>query len=114
MLRNDADQGITYNNINWAFHIKTLLDQLGFSNIWLDQDHLAGIPMSQIRQNSYMGPVNQNITWASQSLFRKNPFGHFLKSIFTIFNYLFQISAITFSIFITTIATSIYRRAVNE
>ena len=40
--------GITYNNLKWAFHIKTLLGQLGFSNIWLNQDCLAGIPMSTI------------------------------------------------------------------
>lgn len=60
MLRNDADQGITYNNLNWAFHIKTLLGQLGFSNIWLDQDHLAGIPMSQIRQRLF-DQCNQSI-----------------------------------------------------
>ena len=51
MLRQDADQGNTYNNLNWAFHVKTTLDQLGFSNVWLDQDNLAGIPMPQIRQS---------------------------------------------------------------
>ena len=31
VLRDDADQGIMYNNPGWASHIKSLLDQLGFS-----------------------------------------------------------------------------------
>ena len=50
MLRQDADLGNTYNSLKWAFTVKTTLDQLGFSNVWLDQDSLAGIPMPQIRQ----------------------------------------------------------------
>ena len=60
MLRQDADQGNTYNNLNWAFHVKTTLDQLGFSNVWLDQDNLAGIPTPQIRQR-LLDQYNQTI-----------------------------------------------------
>ena len=60
MLRQDADQGNTYNNLNWAFHVKTTLDQLGFSNVWLDQDNLAGTPMPQTRQ-SLLDQYNQTI-----------------------------------------------------
>ena len=60
MLRQDADQGNTYNNLNWAFHVKTTFDQLGFSNVWLDQDNIAGIPMLQIRQR-LLDQYNQTI-----------------------------------------------------
>lgn len=40
MLRHDADNNITYNNLNWALHIKTILETLGLSNFWISQDIL--------------------------------------------------------------------------
>ena len=51
MLRDDANQNIKYyDNQNWAFHIKSLLEQLGFANVWREQDLLTAIPLTQIRQ----------------------------------------------------------------
>ena len=35
MLKEDADSGNTYNGSNWASHIKSMLNNLGFSYIWL-------------------------------------------------------------------------------
>ena len=64
MLRNDADQGHTYNNLNWASHIKSFLDQFGFSNVWLDQDDLTCIPLPQIRQR-LIDQCNQSIITAA-------------------------------------------------
>ena len=59
MLRDDVNQGNTYNNQNWAYHIKSLLfikslpDQLGFGYVWREQDQLLGIPLQQIRQRLF-------------------------------------------------------------
>ena len=39
-LRQDADNNITYNGKNWATHIKSTLDHLGMSDIWINQDTL--------------------------------------------------------------------------
>ena len=34
MLMHDANNGITYNDMNWASHIKSLLDKLGLTYLW--------------------------------------------------------------------------------
>ena len=49
MLKTDADHNISYNGVNWASQIKTLLDELGLTYIWLQQDDLT-IPFSLIKQ----------------------------------------------------------------
>ena len=38
MLCNDLNNGKTYNGHNWAFQIKSIIDDLGFSDIWLNQN----------------------------------------------------------------------------
>ena len=60
MLRDDVDQDNIYNNQNWTFHIKSLLDRLGFANVWREQDHLPGILLPQVRQ-SLLDQYNQSI-----------------------------------------------------
>ena len=35
MSKTDAENGYIYNGNNWAYNIKTILDQIGMSNIWL-------------------------------------------------------------------------------
>ena len=61
MLRDDANQYIMYyDNQNWAFHIKSLLEQLGFANVWREQDLLTAIPLTQIRQR-LMDQATQSI-----------------------------------------------------
>ena len=49
MLKTDDDNNISYNGANWASQIKTLLDELGLTYIWLQQDDLT-IPFSLIKQ----------------------------------------------------------------
>ena len=36
-LKNDADNGVTYNNQNWVYQIKTILENLGLANLWIEQ-----------------------------------------------------------------------------
>ena len=52
MLREDADSGNSYNGNNWAFHIKSLLDSLGLSYVWLQQNEIE-IPISLIKQRLF-------------------------------------------------------------
>lgn len=40
VLRDDADNDITYKNKNWAYQIKTILEELGFANLWIFQNEL--------------------------------------------------------------------------
>ena len=49
MLKTDLDNNITYNGSNWAFQIKNILDDLGFSNIWIHQNDID-IPFNLIKQ----------------------------------------------------------------
>ena len=50
MLKTDADNNISYNGANLASQIETLLDELGLTYIWLQQDDLT-IPFSLIKQH---------------------------------------------------------------
>ena len=49
MLKHDLDNRNTYNGSNWAFQIKSILDSLGFSNIWIHQNNID-IPFDLIKQ----------------------------------------------------------------
>ena len=40
MLKTDADNHIHYNQSNWAYQIKIILDTMGMSNIWLSQNNM--------------------------------------------------------------------------
>ena len=46
MLRNDMDKGRHYNGCNWAFNIKSILDELGCTDTWLYQDTIP-IPLKK-------------------------------------------------------------------
>lgn len=52
MLKNDVDINRTYNGANWAFQVKSILDNLGLSNIWIDQFNI-NIPFTLIKQRLY-------------------------------------------------------------
>ena len=52
MLKEDADSGNTYNGSNLASHIKSMLNNLGFSYIWLHQTDIT-IPLNAIKQRIY-------------------------------------------------------------
>ena len=49
MLKNDTDNGRTYNGLNWAHQIKSMLDRIGLSNIWVQQFEI-NIPYNLIKQ----------------------------------------------------------------
>ena len=38
MLKNDINNGNNYDNLNWAGHVKRILDEIGMTNIWLSQN----------------------------------------------------------------------------
>ena len=52
MLKVDADNNISYNGSNWAFQIKSLLDELGLTYIWLQQTEIV-IPINLIKQRIF-------------------------------------------------------------
>ena len=61
MLKQDADNNITYNGSNWAFQIKSLLNELGFGYIWLQQTEIT-IPLDLIKQRIF---DNYHQSWYS-------------------------------------------------
>ena len=38
MLKNDANNGNTYGNQNWAWHVKSILENIGMSELWVNQN----------------------------------------------------------------------------
>ena len=52
MLKEDADSGNTYNGSKWESYIKSMLNNLGFSYIWLHQNEIT-IPLKAIKQRIY-------------------------------------------------------------
>ena len=52
MLKQDTDNNISYNGSNWAFQIKSLLNELGLSYIWLQQNKFT-IPVDLIKQRIF-------------------------------------------------------------
>ena len=61
MLKQDADNNITYNGSNWAFQIKSLLNELGLGYIWLQQTEIT-IPLDLIKQRIF---DNYHQSWYS-------------------------------------------------
>lgn len=49
LLKEDADNNITYNNLNWAHQIKNMLETLGLGNLWRNQE-IADIYLPTIKQ----------------------------------------------------------------
>ena len=52
MLKSDAELERTYDNQNWAFQIKSLLESLGLPNMWLRQEYQSA-NLSQIKQRIF-------------------------------------------------------------
>lgn len=40
-LKQDADNNLSYNGKNWAYQVKKILDEIGMSNIWSNQNTLG-------------------------------------------------------------------------
>ena len=49
MLKTDADNDISYNKNNWAYQIKTILQDLGLGYLWINQEH-CDIFLPEIKQ----------------------------------------------------------------
>ena len=49
MLKVDANRNLTNRNQNWAHQIKSMLESLGLTNLWLYQDQNE-INLNQIKQ----------------------------------------------------------------
>ena len=49
MLRKESENIVTYNGVNWASQVKSLLDELGLTYIWVQQDDI-NIPCDLIQQ----------------------------------------------------------------
>jgi hypothetical protein len=76
MLKDDSDNYRNYNNRNWAFRIKQILDSIGFSNIWNNQ-FVIEIPLNSIIQRihdiyrqSWYSEINNSRRLEAYSLFK--------------------------------------------
>jgi len=50
LLKSDTNRNLTYNLLNWAFQIKDMLDQLGFTKLWIYQGNILTIRLNTIKQ----------------------------------------------------------------
>lgn len=60
MLKDDANRNLTFRNQNWAHQIKSMLESLGLSNIWLYQDQNE-INLNQIKQQIFINTIKAGI-----------------------------------------------------
>ena len=63
MLVDDVLAGNNYNGQNWAFQIKNMLNNLGFSHVWNNQEQ-NDIPFNEIKQR-IIDQTNQEILMAN-------------------------------------------------
>ena len=63
MLVDDVIAGNNYNGQNWAFQIKNMLNNLGFSHVWNNQEQ-NDIPFNEIKQR-IIDQTNQEILMAN-------------------------------------------------
>ena len=73
MLRRDADNNISYYNQNWAYQIKSMLQNLGLGNLWVNQKH-CDVFLPDIKQRifdqyyqSWYSAINNSQRLASYS-----------------------------------------------
>lgn len=66
MLLNDTINNRTYNGTNWAYQVKTLLDELGFSYIWNNQAQIHEFPYLQIKRR-ILDTTEQNLIMSINS-----------------------------------------------
>ena len=78
MLRNDAELNITYTELNWAHHVKTLLQSLGFNEVWINQSENS-IKYETIKQRiydhyyqSWYSNINNSLRLSYYRIFKHN------------------------------------------
>ena len=70
MLKSDADIGVSYGGSNWAYQIKSILDDIGLSYVWLQQAEID-VPLNLIKQrlfDSYYQSWYSNINNSNRQL----------------------------------------------
>jgi hypothetical protein len=78
LLRRDADQNNSYNNTNWASHIKSILNAIGMTNLWINQDtmDIQLLPIKsrivEIYFQSWYGKINNSTRLQSYCLMKHN------------------------------------------
>ena len=76
MLKEDADNNITYNGKNWAYQIKIILNEIGMSNIWIQQDRInfdiqtIKCRILDIYKQNWYSNINNSNRLISYSLFK--------------------------------------------
>lgn len=77
MLKEDCDFDISYNGRNWAFQIKSLLQQHGLEYVWIHQNEID-IPFNLIKQRildiykqSWYSAINNSSRLSSYSIFKQ-------------------------------------------
>ena len=71
-LKLDAESENTYNGNNWASRVKVILDEIGLSHLWLNQDYIS-INFQEIKTR-ILDTYKQ--TWYSSRLSSYNIFKH--------------------------------------
>ena len=61
LLKNETNRNLNYNRLNWAFQIKDMLDQLGFTELWINQDNILTIRLNTIKQKTLRSLLNPGI-----------------------------------------------------
>ena len=69
MLKNNAENNISYRGSNWAYRIKSPLDELGLSYRWQQQTVIA-IPINLIR--SWYANINNSNRLQMYSRYKHN------------------------------------------
>lgn len=75
MLKADADNNITYNKLNWAYQIKSMLEDLGLGNMWHEPQDNVFLPLIRQRildqyYQSWYSNVNNSQRLVSYSRFK--------------------------------------------
>ena len=78
MLKSDANDGISYDNQNWTYQIKTMLEALGLNYLWINQENCdACLPVIKQRlfdqyHQSWYSSINNSHRLESCCRFKHN------------------------------------------
>ena len=120
MLRNDGTNILTYTGSSWTYNVKTMLDNLGLSFIWDNQDTID-IPYLEIKQrifdNAYQElimTINASTKRQAYSSFKYDTeYEPYLKYIHNK-NYKFTLSRLRLSAHSLAVETGRYDRTPRE
>ena len=114
MLKEDADENITYGNKNWAFEIKSLLENIGLAHIWWNQNEvlpndydlkIISDRIYDIFKQSWYSNINNSNRLASYSTYKED---------FEFETYLNRINVTRFRIALTQFRISAHNLAIEK